>query len=74
MDETDKEYRKIFEETTTRNVRAAIKFSNDTRALTHALEERVAKAENQTRLLTEQLEQFRVMLASVQSKLFSGGT
>lgn len=74
MDETDKEYRKIFEETTTRNVRASIKFSNDTRALIHTLEERTSKLEHQNRLLTEQLEQFRVMLAGVQAKLFSGGT
>lgn len=74
MDETDKEFRKIFEETTTRNVRASIKFSNDTRTLVHTLEERVAKAETQTRLLTEQLDQFRVMLSGVQAKLFSGGT
>ena len=74
MDETDKEYRKIFEETTTRNVRASIKFSNDTRVLIHTLEERTSKLEHQNRLLTEQLEQFRVMLAGVQAKLFSGGT
>lgn len=74
MDETEKEFRRIFEQTTTRNVRAAIEFGNDTRKLIHRAEERIVNLETQNRILTEQLEQFRVMLAGVQSKLFSGGT
>lgn len=74
MDETDKEFRRIFEQTTTRNVRAAVAFSNDTRKLIHDLEARVERLEQQNRLLVEQLEQFRIMLAGVQAKLFSGGT
>ena len=74
MDETEKEFRRIFEQTTTRNVRAAIDFGNDTRQLVHRTEERLEKLEAHNRILSEQIEQFRVMLAGVQSKLFSGGT
>jgi chaperonin cofactor prefoldin len=74
MNETDREFRKIFEETTTRNVRASIKFSNDTRVLIHTLEERVLKLEAQIIELNTQLEMFRTQLAPLQAIVFRGGT
>ena len=74
MDETDKEFRRIFEQTTTRNVRAAIGFGNDTRALIHTLEAKVEKLEEMIRIQNEQLDLLRRQLAPLQAKVFSGGT
>lgn len=74
MDETDKEFRRIFEATTTRNVRAAIAFGNETRALIHALEKKVGTLEERISIQDQHLELLRRQLAPLQAKVFSGGT
>ena len=65
---------KIFEDTTTKNVKTGIDFTQETRRLFRELEEKVRKLENTIQVQQELLNQFRIQLAGVQTKLFSGGT
>ena len=74
MDETDKEFRRIFEGTINRNVRASIAFGNDTRKLVHDLEAKISQMDQHIRLQDEQLDLLRRQLAPLQARVFNGGT
>ena len=74
MEAGDKEIRKAFEDVTTRNVKAAVDHCNTTRAMMRELEEKVAKLEGHIRTQDETISRLRAQLASVQTKVFSGGT
>jgi len=70
----DKELRKAFEETATRNIKANVEHSNDTRALVRQLEEKVALLEGYIKQYDEKLEQLQKQITHIQTKVFSGGT
>ena len=70
----EREMKKAFEEVTTRNVKTMISYSKDTREIVRSLEEKVALLEEYNRNQTIIIEALKKQLASVQTKLFSGGT
>ena len=74
MDETDKEMRLGFESVTRNNVQACIAHNNETRIMVRAVEARMDKMENNLLALQENIKQFRVQLAGVQTQLYKGGT
>ena len=74
MEAGEKEIKKAFEEVTTRNVLTGIEYTKETRKLFRNLEEKVDRLQNQVVAQGELLNQFRIQLAAVQTKLFSGGS
>ena len=74
MEAGEKEVKQIFEENITRNVKRTVEFTQETRVLFRELEEQVTSLQNQVIAQKALLEQFRIQLAGVQTKLFSGGT
>ena len=74
MEAGEFENRKAFEEVTTKNVKTGVDYSTDTRKLFRELEKKVEILENIVRSQSAIIEQFKIQLAGVQTKLFSGGT
>jgi len=74
MESGEHENRKAFEEVTTKNVKTGVDYSTDTRKLFRELEKKVEILEGIVRNQNTTIEQFRLQLAGVQTKLFSGGT
>ena len=74
MESGELETRKIFEETTTNNVKTGINFANDTRRLFRELEDKVTHLSNIVRQQEETIDALRLSLVVIQTKLFSGGT
>ena len=74
MEAGEFENRKAFEEVTTKNVKTGVDYSTDTRKLFRELEKKVEILESMVRSQSVIIEQFKIQLAGVQTKLFSGGT
>jgi len=74
MESGEYENRKAFEEVTTKNVKIAVAFAQETRNLIRGHEEKMIKFESTIRQQKLELSQLRNLLAGVQAKLFSGGT
>lgn len=74
MDEGEKGLRKAFEQVTTGNVKTAVEYSKETRRLMRILAEEVKRMETELNFQRVQMEQFKIQLAGVQTKLFGGGT
>lgn len=74
MDETDKDMRLHFEGVTAKNVKTVIEHSKETRELVIELAEKIQRVENNFLAIQENLNQFRIQLAGVQTKLYSGGS
>jgi len=74
MEQGELEGRKIFEETTTNNVKTGIDFANDTRRLFLELEDKVTHLSNMVRQQEETINDLRLSLVVIQTKLFAGGT
>ena len=74
MESGEYENRKAFEEVTTKNVKIAVAFAQETRNLIREHEEKMIKFESIIRQQKLELSQLRNLLAGVQAKLFSGGT
>jgi len=70
----EKELKKAFEEVTTRNVMTVIAYSKETRRELREMREKIFSLEAELRAQKAQIEQFKIQLAGVQTKLFSGGT
>ncbi len=70
----DKELRMAFEDTTKKNVSAAINHGNETRKIVRELETKVLYLQNALSSREQDIKQLRIQLASIQTKLFSGGT
>jgi hypothetical protein len=70
----EKELRKIYEDTITRNVKTISEFSKGTRRIIHNLEKRVELLEETIREQNSIMDGFKLQLSNVQLKLFSGGT
>ena len=74
MEPGEKELKLAFEQTTTNNVRAMLEHGNETRRLLRELEERISLLEGIIRQQDTKFETIRSQLASIQQKVFSGGT
>ena len=74
MEAGEKELRQAFEEVTTRNVRAAVQYSEETRKLVRQLEDKVTRLEGLIKNQDDAIEQLKIQLLGVQARVFSGGT
>jgi hypothetical protein len=74
MEAGEKELRKAFEDVTTRNVKAAVEYSNETRKLVNDL---VTKVDHLEKALIDKdkvINGLRMQIASIQQKLYTGGS
>ena len=74
MEAGELEMRKAFEEVTTRNVQAAINYSNETRKIVRQLEEKILHLEALAQAKDQEIAAMRQQIAIIQGKLYSGGT
>lgn len=70
----EKELRKAFEEVTTKNVKAILQFSTETRKMLRVLEDKAIKLEEMVRNQNTVIEELRLQLSSIQMKVYNGGT
>ena len=68
------EMRKVFEETTTRNVNAMLDHGNETRRLVRELQEKVARQDETIREQNKVIQAFKLQLANLQMEVYKGGT
>lgn len=71
---SDREILQAFEETITRNVQAAVAHSNGTRDIVRQLKTKVEALEGQIRQYDERFALVQAQLASIQARVYSGGT
>ena len=74
MEAGELEMRKAFVEVTTRNVQAAINYSNDTRKIVRQLEEKMIHLENLAQAKDKEIGVLRQQISVLQQKLYMGGT
>lgn len=67
------EMRKVFEETTTRNVVAITDYTKNTREIVRKLEKDVEKQNEILRQYDDKFEELKKQIVVLQTKLFSGG-
>jgi len=73
MESGEKEIRQAFEEVTTKNVKAAIEYSNETRKIVRLLEEKMLHLELLMQEQNKAIAGLRQQLAMIQGKLYTGG-
>lgn len=74
MEAGEREMRKAFEEVTTRNVQAAIDYSNSTRKMVNEL---VTKVDHLEKAIIEKdkvINDLRLQIVNIQQRLYSGGS
>jgi hypothetical protein len=74
MEAGEKEMRMAFEEVTTKNVKATIDYSNETRKMVRTIEEKVKLLEDMMQSQNKTISDLRQQLAIVQGKLYQGGS
>lgn len=74
MESGEKEMRVVFEEVTTRNVQAAVNYSNETRNIVRQLEQKIIHLEELSQAKDKIIGEMRQQIAIIQGKLYSGGT
>jgi len=74
MEAGEKEVKKALEEVQTRNITTIIKFVEDSRQMILAQQIKIDSLNAQIVAQSELLNQFRVQLAHLQTKVFSGGS
>jgi hypothetical protein len=74
MEAGEKELRKIFEENTTRNVKACVEHGNNTRTLQRQLENKVILLEGILRQYAETFASQQLQLTNLQSIVYREGT
>jgi len=74
IQQTEKELRKAFEETTTRNLTAVVTHTNNTRELVRTLEEEITTLKNMVVTYTDQINQLKMQVSKLQQKAYAGGT
>ena len=74
MSAGDREVLKAFEEVTTRNVRAAVEHSNETRNIVRVLESKIEILEGRLQQYEQRFAQIQTQLTTIQARVFSGGT
>ena len=65
---------KAMEDVSVRNAKATVAFAEETRKITRETQENFKALQAQVVAQGELLNQFRIQLASLQTKVFSGGT
>lgn len=70
----DKEILEVFQQTSTRNIKAVIAHSNTTRDLVRELEDKVKSLDGLVRNYDQKIEMLQQQIVVLQTKLFSGGT
>lgn len=73
MEPGELEIKKAFEETTTKNVRTVIAYSNETRALIRKLEEQIKNQQNAIIVINQTTNRLQQQLATVQAQLYAKG-
>ena len=68
------ELRKVFEETTTRNVTSILNHVNETRKQMRELTKKVEKQDATIREQNKVIEAFKIQLSGVQQQLYKNGT
>lgn len=74
MEAGEVELRKAFEEVTTRNVQAAVNYSNETRKIVRLLEEKMLHLEELSRAKDKEISVLRQQISVLQQKLYMGGS
>ncbi len=74
MEAGEREVKKAFEEVTTRNVKANIEFSNETRNIVRNMEKKIELLESIIRQYDEKFSNINTQLSIIQGKLYAGGT
>ena len=65
---------RVFENTTKRNVEAVVTHSNKTRELVRGLENEVKILDERIREQDKTIQNLRLQLSNIQTKVYSGGT
>lgn len=73
MEAGELEMRKVFEEVTTRNVQAAIDFSNDTRKIVRELEQKMKHMEDMIQAKDKVISEMKSQIAWLQQQVYKGG-
>ena len=74
MEAGEMEMRQAFEETTTRNVKSAITYSNETRKIVRQLEEKIVHLERLAQGKDKELAEMKLQIARIQQQLYLKGT
>ena len=74
MEAGEMEMRQAFEEVTTRNVQAAINYSNETRKLVRELEEKTLHLEKALMGKDKVINGLRLQIVAIQQQLYQGGS
>lgn len=74
MEAGELELRKVFEETTTNNVLAAVSHGNETRKLLREIEDKVKHLDDLIRSKDAETELIKKQLSSIQQKLYKDGS
>ena len=74
MEPGEFEFRKAFEETTIRNMKTIVEFSQDTRKLVRELQEEVKHLINALQSRETQLQQMQIQIAQLLQDKFNKGT
>lgn len=74
MEPGEFEMRKVFEETTTKNVKTVIDYTTQTRDLMRELEKTVKELKNMLVMRDKETTQFKQQISIIQSKLYTNGT
>lgn len=74
MEAGEKEMRKAFENVTTRNVKAAVAHSNETRKIVRELEDMVHRLEGTLREQDKKIEMYKQQITSLQAKIYREGS
>lgn len=74
MDETDKDYRRAFEEVTTRNVQVGLNYAEKTRKMVLDYSTEIKDLRNLITSQEESLAQMKAQLTAIQVRLYKGGT
>ena len=74
MESGEKEMRMVFEEVTTKNVKAAIEYSNETRKIVRLLEEKMLHLEKMMQNQNKIIGDMKQQIAILQGKLYQGGS
>ena len=70
----DKEVLEVFQEVTTRNVKAVVAHSNQTRDMVRELENKIKSLDGLVRQYDEKIDMLQKQIVVLQTKLYSGGT
>lgn len=74
MEAGELELKKAFEEVTTKNVKVMLEYGKKTREIVRECEIKINKLEEMLRINNETIQQLKLQLSSVQTKVYSGGT